>query len=157
MRYLVEKIVSGGQTGADLGGLLAAREIGIVTGGFAPRGWQTENGSQEELLKSFGLQECDKEGYPARTRRNVEIADGTLLVGNYAEGGSRFTYEIAAQLKKPIFHVAITSEPNVEDFRDWLVRLQIRTLNVAGNRESQSPGIGEFTRRFLVDALHSHA
>jgi hypothetical protein len=145
-------IISGGQTGADLGALRAARELGVPTGGFAPRGWLTEIGPQEELLKSFGLRECDEEGYPARTRRNVEVADGTLLIGSYDNGGTRLTYEIVMKLSKPVFHVPLTTKPNVEEFRDWLVRFRIRVLNVAGNRESQSPGIEEFTRKFLVEA-----
>ncbi len=153
MRQIVEKIISGGQTGADRGALIAAREMSLMTGGVAPRGWLTESGRQEELLKSFGLQECDQSGYPARTRRNVEMGDGTLLVGSYDKGGSRLTYEIAMELKKPVFHVPMPSETDIEEFRHWLVRFRIRVLNVAGNRESQSPGIGEFTRRFLAKAL----
>lgn len=36
------KIISGGQTGADMGGLEAAREYGFPTGGYAPKGWMTE-------------------------------------------------------------------------------------------------------------------
>ena len=51
------KIISGGQTGADLGGLEGARDAGIETGGWAPAGYRTEIGDQEELLKGFGLKE----------------------------------------------------------------------------------------------------
>ncbi|HME98544.1 MAG TPA: putative molybdenum carrier protein, partial [Terriglobia bacterium] len=60
----MKKIISGGQTGADMGGLLAARELGIETGGMAPKGWLTENGPEEVLLRSFGLSECEEEGFP---------------------------------------------------------------------------------------------
>jgi hypothetical protein len=153
MPHLVLKIISGGQTGADLGALRAARELGIATGGFAPRGWLTEEGPREELLKSFALRECDEEGYPARTRRNVEMADGTLLIGSYDKGGTRLTYEIAMELEKPVFHVPLTGETTAEDFREWLARFRIDVLNVAGNRESQSPGIEQFTRQFVISAL----
>src|SRR5262245_5772426 len=98
---LVHRIVSGGQTGTDIGALGAGRELGLQTGGFAPRGWLTEDGPQESLLRSFGLIECEEEGYPARTSRNVQNSDGTLLIGEYQRGGSRLTYEVANQLNKP--------------------------------------------------------
>ena len=36
MRRRLWKIISGGQTGADLGALVGARRIGLETGGTAP-------------------------------------------------------------------------------------------------------------------------
>jgi Circularly permutated YpsA SLOG family len=158
MRHLVKRIISGGQTGADIGGLSAAREIGISTGGFAPLGWMTESGPNEGLLRSFGLKECEEDGYPARTRLNVANSDGTLLVGDYRIGGTRLTYEIAQGLNKPIFLLPYSKPaPEVDtrlmQFRDWLVATSVQVLNVAGNRESEAPGIAEFARLFLVEAL----
>src|SRR5262245_48658602 len=150
MPPLLKKIISDGQTGADMGGLLAARELGIETGDIAPKGWLTENGPKEVLLRSFGLSECEKEGFPARTQRNVADSSGTLLVSEYETNRSRLTFEVATQLSKPLFLVAFGKFGNVQDFRRWLEEHQIQVLNVAGNRESQSPGIAEFTRQFLL-------
>src|SRR5262245_8934917 len=118
------RIISGGQSGADHGGLLAARELGIPTGGTAPRGWQTETGPQESLLKSFGLVESREPGYPARTRQNVQDADGTLLVGEYRSGGSALTANVAREAGKPLFHVARTSglvpdAERIKEFQHW--------------------------------------
>jgi hypothetical protein len=151
------KIISGGQTGADQGGLLAARELGIPTGGTAPHGWQTETGPQESLLKGFGLVECREPGYPARTRLNVMNADGTLLVGQYRSGGSALTANVAREGGKPLFHLRLSpglvpDRERIEEFRHWLQQHDIRVLNVAGNRESDSPGIEAFTRQFLIKA-----
>src|SRR4030095_556414 len=101
------RIISGGQSGADQGGLRAARDLGIPTGGTAPRGWHTETGSQESLLKSFGLVESREPGYPARTRQNVQDADGTLLVGQCRSGGSALTANVAREAGKPLFHLAL--------------------------------------------------
>jgi hypothetical protein len=102
--------------------------------------------------------ECEEDGYPARTRRNVAHSDGTVLVGDYLRGGSRLTFEIANELNKPLFPIAYPNadtQPDmlVDEFRRWLELHEIGILNVAGNRESQSPGIAEFTRSFLVRAL----
>jgi hypothetical protein len=159
---MLGKIISGGQTGADQGGLIAARDLGITTGGTAPRGWLTEDGPQEHELRKFGLKECVDKGYPARTKVNVLSADGTLLVGPHRTGGSALTAKLANDHRKPLFHLAYPGEPEalvtddqLEEFRYWLRRFRIRVLNVAGNRESQSPGLREFTRRFLISALEA--
>jgi hypothetical protein len=151
---MLRKIISGGQTGADMGGLEAARELGLETGGVAPRGWLTENGPQKGLLQGFGLVECDATGYASRTRRNIELSDGTLLVGPYRSGGSKLTRDVAAKMGKPLFLLPFAgSSDETPAFRSWLEHHGIKILNVAGNRESQSPGIAEFTRRFLLNAL----
>jgi hypothetical protein len=157
--FRLKRIISGGQTGADQGRLFAARDLGISTGGTAPQGWLTENGPQEELLRSFDLVECTESGYPARTRTNVLDADGTLLVGQYQSGGSALTARIAREAGNPLFHLAsvpnlgIVPTERMEEFRSWLERYNIHILNVAGNRESDSPGIQELTRSFLLAAL----
>ena len=154
------RIISGGQTGADQGGLLAARALRLPSGGTAPTGWITETGSEELLLKGFGLIECPEPGYDARTRQNVLDADGTLLLGSYAGGGSALTVQIATDAVKPFFHVPFPTSIDAEgidkvsaEFRTWLTNHKIRILNVAGNRESQNPGLQEFTRTFLISAL----
>ncbi len=46
---MIECCISGGQSGADFGGLLAAKRCGIPTGGKIPKGFLTENGPKPEL------------------------------------------------------------------------------------------------------------
>ena len=48
------KIISGGQTGIDRMGLEVARELGLPTGGTAPKSYWTENGADPSLA-AFGL------------------------------------------------------------------------------------------------------
>jgi hypothetical protein len=90
----------------------------------------------------------------------VVHSDGTLIVGDDQIGGTRLTDEIATELKKPVFRVPFevpdetnTGIASLEEFRSWLGRHRIEVLNVAGNRESETPGIEEFTRAFLSNAL----
>ncbi len=90
---MIERVISGGQTGADMGGLLAATRAGIPTGGWAPKGWlrETPNGHGEEQgdwLARFGLKECPESGYPARRTRNVKDCDAILLFGKNTSKGS---------------------------------------------------------------------
>ena len=97
------QIISGGQTGGDQGGLLAGRSLGVPTGGTAPHDWLTEAGPEEQLLRGFGLIECSQPGYDSRTMKNVLDADGTVLFGSYATGGSALTARIASEAGKPFF------------------------------------------------------
>lgn len=164
MGIRLKKIISGGQTGADTGALLAARQLDIETGGFAPREWLTEDGPQEEKLRRFSLIECEDPGYPARTRANVMHSEGTLLIGDDQIGGTRLTGQIAIDLNKPLFRILFealdetnTGMGSLEQFRSWLEHHRIEVLNVAGNRESERPGIAEFTRAFLINALRNNS
>src|SRR3546814_7241191 len=86
----VTLVISGGQTGADQGGLLGARDAGVRTGGTAPRDWRTEDGAAPWLAE-FGLVESQRKSYAARTRANAEAADGTVLFGNPLSAGSALT------------------------------------------------------------------
>jgi len=160
-KLTIKRIISGGQTGADQGALLAGRALDIPTGGTAPQGWWTETGCQESLLRSFGLIENSRPGYDARTRENVLDGDGTLIVGSEATGGTALTASIARHVGKPLFVVPfplVADGPHamkvlVAEFQLWLKKSAIHTLNVAGNRESDRRGIQEFTREFLLAAL----
>jgi hypothetical protein len=116
-------------------------------------------GPEEKLLREFGLVECAQPGYDSRTRANVLEAEGTVIFGSYATGGSALTARLVRSAGRPVFYVAFP-EPrgkqavdNVAEFREWLAKNEIRTLNVAGNRESQNPGLQEFVRKFLIEAL----
>ena len=159
----VRKIVSGGQTGADRGGLLAGRRLGLETGGWAPRGWQTESGPAEAQLRALGLVEHPEPGYPPRTRANVRDSDGTVLfVDRRSTPGSRLTRRCAAEEGRPLIEIPACSNPArlfetpagwQRKLRAWLAKHRIEVLNVAGNRESVALGIAEEVAAFLVEAL----
>ena len=76
-------VVSGGQCGADLGGLLAAEMLGVETGGIAPLGYRTEKGKQPILKTRFNLTEHSSWQYPPRTEENVKLSDVTLIAVSY--------------------------------------------------------------------------
>ena len=68
---MVTKIISGGQTGADYAGLVAARVLNL--GGTAPDNYKTENGSNYELKDFFQLSAFGT--YPERTEANILNSD----------------------------------------------------------------------------------
>jgi Circularly permutated YpsA SLOG family len=161
---MLDKIISGGQTGADQGGLYIAQALGIPTGGYMPHGFRTDSGPNPELAHRFGLIETHSTHYPARTRANVIMSDGTLIFGRPSPG-SKLTYNLCLQYKKPsyvvLWPINISAWPNIgsliESFTAWLESNQIKILNVAGNRESQNPGIFRAIQTFLQQALDPYA
>ena len=46
---MIERVISGGQTGADQAGLAVAKRLGIPTGGCMPKGWLTEAGPRPDF------------------------------------------------------------------------------------------------------------
>ena len=147
------KIISGGQTGADQGGLRAARALGLPTGGFAAKHWETEDGPQQELLHGFHLQECSFPGYPVRTFANVEAAHGTVWFGNEDSPGASCTARASRRFNKSILWNPVGPEELLFWIRESRIALPVYILNVAGNRESKNPGIGKRTEDYLTTAL----
>lgn len=138
----VRKVISGGQTGADQGGLEAARLCGLETGGWIPRGFPTLNGPAPELGRRYRLQEHSSPNYPPRTRRNVKESDGTLrLARNFNTPGEICTLKFLRQYGKPHLDIDIDHPPLIEEVRNWPDRHRIRVLNVAGNTDRQAASI----------------
>ncbi len=165
---IVARIVSGGQTGADRGALDAADELGIPRGGYAPLGWRAEDGTIPALYR-MGMSEARYSGYEIRTKLNVEEGDGTLILslGPLRPGsGSAKTATIARRLGRPCLHVIVSAaddavirpelalaDVGAARARAWIVDHRVRTLNVAGPRESVEPGIQRAARRSLTSIL----
>lgn len=145
---MITAIWSGAQTGADQGGLRAGQALGLDTGGFCPKGCRTETGNQPWLIGRYGLTETQSSGYLIRTRMNVVRTDGTVIYGDLTTPGSQLTYNLAYSNNSPWI-----INPTRERLLAWIQQHSIHTLNVAGNRESGNPGIGDFVFYRLVTAL----
>ena len=149
-----DKIVSGGQTGADRAALDVAMRVGIEHGGWCPQGRWAEDGV---IPERYSLQELHGAGYRQRTERNVMDSDATLILnlGKLA-GGSMETLGFAEKLKKPVLVVQMDdgiSKDLISMVRRWLDDTSPKILNVAGPRESKRPGTYRKTQRFLESLL----
>ena len=154
MKELLLKIISGGQTGADTGGLIAAQKAGIRTGGCAPKGFITEDGSNPELGSVYGLYESNSDQYPARTKENVSKSDATIIFTKGNSPGSALTKRTCENLKRSVLMLnpdTIGAEKQVGDFIRSLKAKMGRAivLNIAGNRESGNPGIEKKVENIL--------
>lgn len=145
------RILSGGQTGVDRAALDAALELGMSCGGWCPRGRLAEDST---LPVHYPLKETPSSAYEQRTRWNVRDSDGTLVLhrGN-PSGGTAFTIQVARQMKKPCLEVDVREAESAGRILDWLMKVRVETLNVAGPRESGEPGIYREAKRLLVQVF----
>lgn len=149
----IGKILSGGQTGVDRAALDVAIELGIACGGWCPQGRRAEDGA---IASHYPLQETASADYRERTQRNVRNADGTLIItADELRGGTALTRTLAEKLRKPCLVVDPMQRTSVRQTRAWIATHGIRTLNVAGPRESGQPGIYLRTRNFLRRLLRT--
>lgn len=146
---MVLKIVSGCQTGVDRAAADYAIEKGIPQGGFCPRGRRSESG---RISDKYNLTETSSSNYPQRTRMNVLHSDGTLIITQgVPSGGTKLTINFCRELRKPFLVVNLQYKLNVQEFSDWVRNNNVRTLNVAGPRESSYSGIGKRAKQALEE------
>lgn len=139
--FCPRRIVSGGQTGVDRGALDAAIATDIEHGGWCPRGRLAEDGT---VPSRYDLTEHESPQYKVRTLQNVIDSDATLILyEGRLQGGTRLTQRYAYEAGKPSLAIQIDGDWNPEQVQEWLDDRQPQVLNIAGPRESNSPGIQE--------------
>jgi len=146
-----EKIISGGQTGADQGALVGARMVGIPTGGWMPRGFKTEFGLCPELARAYDMREHPSELYPPRTAQNVKDADGTIWVSDEDledSTGKRCTKRAVEKFNRPYLE-----NPTPQRLREWIEEEHIRILNVAGPRRSRDKFAHQRAAELIIAAF----
>lgn len=163
----ITRIVSGGQTGADRGGLDAALYCDISHGGWCPRGRKAEDNI---IPFTYQMTEIKSASYLKRTELNVLDSDATVVfTRGTPSGGSLRTIEFCLQHRKPWHNIDIaldTRERATEQVVRWLRgeiafdygEYQARppancVLNVAGSRESKAPRIQAAVQAILIDVI----
>ena len=163
MPSIIDLVISGGQTGADIAGLVAAKAYGIKTSGFAPRGFVTTDGPNPSLGSVYGLIET-QHGYAKRTKMNVQGSSLTIIVAsNINSAGTKLTINEAKKHGKP--YVLATYSPEVE-LHDWTCESSLKQaidilssicynnenesviVNIAGNSSLTCPSSYKFTHYF---------
>lgn len=163
------KIISGGQTGADLGGLVAAKLLKVSTGGWAPKGFRTLLGPKPTLGSMFNLQETMESCYKLRTIKNVQDAHITIIAAHdLASAGTALTIRKIRSLDLPYtvfkFNPAESIETalaNHENSLQELTNLIIKkslvheqvVINVAGNSTRSSVRAFDFTCAYTLKLL----
>ena len=147
---LIAAIRSGGQSGADRGALDAARAQGVGIEGWCPAGgWAEDLPESPGLLAEYPeLVETPMADPAQRTEWNVRDSDATLILappstnGVAASPGTELTLELAGKYQKPSLLIGEGGPDEITTVLDWLAgQGSGRILNVAGPRESESPGV----------------
>ncbi len=149
---MIELIISGGQTGADIAGLEVGLTNNIRILGWAPKNFMMKDGPNPDLLKGkYGLQE-HKGGYKERTYENVKCTDATIrCCVDFYSAGEICTLNAIKQFKKPHFDIYLLNPPSIQDFVIWILRHNIKRLNVAGNTQNKK-GVDIF--KLTYEYLH---
>ena len=160
-KFKISVIISGGQTGADRGGLDFAIKNKIKHGGWCPFGRKAED---KVIPPCYSLLETNTSLYPARTRMNIRDSDATLVFSSDVNSkGSLLTTRFCIELNKP-YYVVVLDKNNLDKLKGlslkgicqkilkWLDKLKPCILNVAGTRESHCPGI-QTKVAYILDLL----
>lgn len=148
----VEQIISGGQSGVDRAALDFALQNNISCGGWCPEGRMAEDGI---IPSKYPLKETNSDEVSVRTYKNIEWADGTLIIhSTQIDQGTQTTIDDSIQLKKPYFIIDLNETINTIAFSNWIDSNKIRILNIAGPRESNSKGIYVLAYKFLESIKH---
>jgi hypothetical protein len=148
---MIEKILSGGQTGVDRAALDAALELGIACGGWCPAGRHADDGP---IPLHYPLRETADMDHTVRTEHNVRDSDGTLMFyRGMLQGGTAYAVLMAEKLKRPVLAIDIDAPLAPAEVVAWLARHRVRCVHIGGQREATSPGIYAAASGLISDIL----
>lgn len=152
---MIEKVVSGGQTGVDRAALDAAMEQGIACGGWCPAGRLADDGV---IPDRYPVRETADMDHTVRTEHNVRDSDGTLMFyRGTLQGGTAYAVLMARHLRRPVMAINMDQPFDADAIIDWLAGNRIGVLHIGGQRESSSPGIYEAARACIRELLEMDA
>ena len=145
MGWRPREIISGGQSGADLAGIAAAKELGIpytvnVFPGFKPlylSRMELETFASDRCVHDVVFDERYIDALKARTEYNVEFANATLIIicnELWQTRGSALTKKLCDRLERPCLVVREADDNAVGFVKLFLDANKPAILNIAGER-----------------------
>lgn len=146
----ISKVISGCETGVNRAALDWAIWRKLAHGGWCPRGRRAEDGRLDPRYK---LEETPSDGDLESIARNVMESDGTLIINQGdLEDDALEAKKAADTIGKPCLVLQLEGQDLallVDAAVAWMDTNPIKTLNIAGPRESERPRIYRLTRLFL--------
>ena len=144
------KIISGGQTGADIAGLKVAKKYEIQTGGYMPKGYKTLEGNKPEYKDTYSMKETNTPYYGYRTELNARESDCTIWFGeNKKSSGRTCTFNAIKKHNKPHMDIDINKFPSIDQVVEWITTNKYNIINIAGNSETTTPGIEKIASTYM--------
>lgn len=144
------KIISGGQTGADIAGVKVAKLYGFKTGGYMPKGYMTRIGLKPEYKKLYKMEETKTADYPTRTGLNVKESDCTIWFGEKKfSAGKLCTFKYVKMHKKPYKDIDINNPLAIEIIVEWLILNNYKIINIAGNSQTATNNMEQRVSDYL--------
>ena len=139
---VLKKVITGAQTGVDKAALHAAIKAGLLVDCYCTKGGSVEDGFTPE---AYPIQELETTQWQIRIENNVVVSDGTLIINKGPLTlGTKLSYDYSVQHFMPCLVIQLDAEQFItaSSVIRWIHRQQIKTLNVAGPKESKfSDGI----------------
>ena len=151
---MINKIISGGQTGADQAVLDSAMKLGIPHGGWIPKGRITEAGP---LPDKYKLKEMPTDNYSECIEKNVKDSKGTLII-SYGKLTGDLDYARKVTLNNGNQLLGIDLNQTIP-FKaaslanDWIQLKHIDVLYVVGPKASVNPDVWKHTAHIVEGAL----
>lgn len=146
---MLNKIISGGQTGADRAALDAALETGFPCGGYCPKDRMAEDGPIDVRYPLIEI----KGGYSQRTRKNVVESDGTVIFyEGRPSGGTEQTLLFCIRTGKPYKLIdieAMVTDHASQMILQFITRHRLSVINIAGPRASNCPVMYDFVKKTI--------
>lgn len=152
-------IISGGQTGVDTLALLAARDLGLPTGGTVPHFCKTVGGLP---IAALGLvadapAKSAAQAYARRSMQNVDAADVTVALRWKSSPGTDKTigycrtgrWQVGGTGEyRPVLVVDPRTDGAAEAIVDFIRTHKARRVNVCGHRDATDEAAGVLATAF---------
>jgi Circularly permutated YpsA SLOG family len=151
-------VLTGGQTGIDTHGALAALHAGLAVHLVFPHGYRQEDGpltpARRRRLRGAILHELSSPSFRYRTWTCAYLADAVLLLDPAGGAGCRETVRAASRLGRPLLSSDLAALTPAQT-TDWLASTGARILMVAGCRATvlASKGKGRGLRTELATIM----
>ncbi|HTB22243.1 MAG TPA: putative molybdenum carrier protein [bacterium] len=148
----LRKVFSGAQPGVDRAALDAALDLGFQAGGWVPKGRVADDGA---VPPRYSVTETGGRDRTQCVEWNVRDTDATLILttGRRLGDDAQAAMDLAHKMEKPVLVVDLLQPRNLPSILFWLDYGKVVSLNVAGPRESEVPGIRAMAMEFLKDLL----
>ncbi len=153
--FLLRKILSSGQGGAEAGAMDLALKIGLECGGWAPRGGRSAGGSTRI---DYHLEETESIDFQEAVEYNARDSDGTLLLTRGKKSPLvKYAIQMALKHQKQLLHLDLAEYPVFEAgsmISTWISMQFIKVVYVTGSRQDEDEEIYRMTQKALETAVY---